>query len=274
MDWGAPFETLIEEALLFIPQLIAALVIFVATLLLSSVVARWARRSAQVKIDDPETLSLLSRLTRWGVVVVGTIVALDQVNFDVTGFVAGLGIAGITIGFALKDIARNFVAGVLLLAQQPFDVGEVVEVADYAGTVLDISVRDTVIKSFDGEKVILPNIDVLANPITNYSDLPLRRRTIHIGLGYDEDVDRANQVFLQAIQGVEGTLEEPEPSLLAEELGDSTVGLAARFWVNQETHDLFQVHSRAVQAIKVAAEREEIDLPYPIQTVRFEGGSG
>ncbi|MGD8466477.1 MAG: mechanosensitive ion channel family protein [Anaerolineae bacterium] len=273
MDLGAPFQTLIEQVLRFIPRLIAALVIFVATLLLSSVAARWARRSAQSKIDDLETLSLISRLTRWGVLVLGTVLALDQVNFDVTGFVAGLGIAGITIGFALQDIARNFVAGILLLVQQPFDLGDVVEVADYTGTVLEISIRDTVIKSLDGEKVILPNIDVLANAITNYSDLPLRRRTVRIGLGYDEDVDHASEAFLQAIQALDGVLEEPEPSLLAEDLGDSTVGLVARFWVNQESEDLFQVHSRAVQAIKETAEREEIDLPYPIQTVRLEGAS-
>jgi small-conductance mechanosensitive channel len=273
MDLGAPFQTLIEQAIRFVPRLIAALVIFVAALLLSSVAARWARRSAQSKIDDLETLSLISRLARWSVLVLGTVLALDQVNFDVTGFVAGLGIAGITIGFALQDIARNFVAGILLLVQQPFDIGNVVEVADYTGTVLEISIRDTVIRSLDGEKVILPNIDVLANAITNYSALPLRRRTVRIGLGYDEDVDRASEAFLQAIQALNGVLEEPEPSLLAEDLGDSTVGLVARFWVNQESDDLFQVHSRAVQAIKEAAEREKIDLPYPIQTVRLEGAS-
>jgi small conductance mechanosensitive channel len=273
MDLGAPFQTLIQQAVRFIPRLLAALVIFVATLLLSSIAARWARRSAQSKIDDLETLSLISRLTRWAVLVLGTVLALDQVNFDVTGFVAGLGIAGITIGFALQDIARNFVAGILLLVQQPFDIGDVVEVSDYTGTVLEISIRDTVIKSLDGEKVIVPNIDVLANAIINYSDLPLRRRSIRIGLGYGEDVDHASEAFLMAIQELDGVLEEPEPSLLAEALGDSTLGLVARFWVNQESDDLFQVHSRAVQAIKEAAEREEIDLPYPIQTVRLEGAS-
>jgi small-conductance mechanosensitive channel len=93
------------------------------------------------------------------VLVLGTVVALGQVNFDVTGFVAGLGVAGVTIGFALQDIARNFVAGIILLIRQPFDIGDAVEVGDYAGSVLDITTRDTVLKTWDGEMVILKGGD-------------------------------------------------------------------------------------------------------------------
>jgi small-conductance mechanosensitive channel len=119
--------------------------------------------------------------------------------------------------------------------------------------------------------VILPNIDVFTSAITNYSKLPHRRRTIYIGLGYEEDVSQATRVFLDAIRSVEGVLDDPPPSLLAEELGDSALTLAARFWVNQETHGLFDVHSKVVRAIKEIAEKEEIDLPYPVQTVRLEG---
>ncbi len=271
MDFDATFQELLQDTLAFIPHLIAALVTFTASLLLSGVAARWARRTARVKIKDPETLRLLSRLARWTVIILGTVVALDQVNFDVTSFIAGLGIAGLTIGFALQDIARNFVAGILLLVRQPFNIGDAVRVADHSGAVLDITTRDTVLKTWDGEMVILPNIDVFTSAITNYSQLSHRRRTVYIGLGYGEDVDQAIQVLLEAIRSVEGVLEDPPPTLLAEELGDSALILAARFWVNQETHGLFDVHSAVVQTIKEVAEREGIELPYPIQTLRLEG---
>ncbi|HEY73648.1 MAG: hypothetical protein DRJ03_24755 [Chloroflexi bacterium] len=271
MDFGGTFQELVQSALRFIPHLIAALATFAGSLLLSKLAARWVRRAAQQKISDPETLRLLSRLTHWSVLIMGTLAALGQVNFDVTSFIAGLGIAGITIGFALQDIARNFVAGILLLVRQPFNIGDDVKVADRAGTVLDITTRDTVLKTWDGEMMIIPNMDVFTSAITNYSALPRRRRTVHIGLGYDEDVSQATRVFIEAIQSVEGVLKEPAPSLLAEELGDSALTLAARFWVNQETHGLFDVHSEVVRAIKEIAEKEEIDLPYPIQTVRLEG---
>jgi small-conductance mechanosensitive channel len=274
VEFGDRLQRLLEQVLLFIPNLIVALVVFFLALLFSGMVARWVRRATRLKIKDTETQHLLSRVARWSVIVLGTLVALEQVNFDVTGFVAGLGIAGFTIGFALQDIARNFVAGVLLLVRQPINIGDAIEVGEYAGTVLDIKVRDTVLKTWDGEMVILPNMDVFTNAIKNYSELPLRRRTIKIGLGYDEDVDQAVQVFLDVIQDVEGVLKDPAPEVLAEELGDSALMLAARFWVNQETHGLFAVHSKAVQAIKEAAEREGIDLPYPVQTVRLVGGPG
>jgi small-conductance mechanosensitive channel len=270
MNLSAPWQAFVEKALLFIPKLIAALITFGVSVLLSVLAARWVRNFAQKRIDDEETLLLLSRLARWAVIVAGTVLALDQVNFDVTGFVAGLGIAGLTIGFALQDITRNFIAGILLLVRQPFDIGDAVEAAGYAGTVLEITTRDTVLKTWDGEMVILPNLDVYTKPLINYSDLPNRRRTIQIGLGYDEDVNRAKDLFLAAIRSVEGVLADPEPEVLAQGLGDSTLQLAARFWVNQETHGLFVVHSEVVRTLKEVAEREQIDLPYPIQIVRLE----
>jgi len=271
MDLSGTFQELLQDLLHFIPHLITALITFVASMLLSGVAARWVRRTVKIKIPDPETLQLLSRLVRWAVIIMGTLAALEQVNFDVTSFIAGLGIAGVTIGFALQDIARNFVAGILLLVRQPFDLGDAVEAAGHTGTVLDITSRDTVLKAWDGEMVVLPNIDVFTSAITNYSKLPHRRRTVYVGLGYGEDVGQATSVFLEAIQGVEGVLEDPAPSLLAEGLGDSALTLAARFWVNQETHDMFGVHSEVVRAIKEIAEKKEVDLPYPVQTVRLEG---
>ena len=96
------------------------------------------------------------------------------------------------------------------------------------------------------------------------------RRTIKIGLGYGEDANRATKIFLKAIKDVDGVLMDPAPELLAEGLGDSTLNLTARFWVNQETHGLFDVHSAVVRTIKEVGEQEGIDLPYPIQTVRLE----
>jgi small-conductance mechanosensitive channel len=269
--FGGSFQTFTQEALLFLPRLIVAIITFVATLLLSGAAARWAYQNTKKAIEDEETRRLLAKIVRWGVVIVGTILALEQVNFDVTSFVAGLGIAGVTVGFALQDIARNFVSGILLLVRQPFNIGDAVEVAGHAGTVKEITTRDTVIETWDGVMEIIPNIDVFTNPIVNYSELPLRRRTVTIGLGYGQDVEQAKQIFLQAIRNVEGVQDEPAPEILAEGLGDSAMTLAARFWVNQETHNLFETHSRAVQAINDTAEREGIDLPYPTQTLRLEG---
>lgn len=262
-------QDILVEALLSLPALVKTVVIFIASLIFSQVAAKWARRSTEKTIKVPDTQDLLARLARWSVLILGILVALEQI-MDVTGFLAGLGIVGFTIGFALQDIARNFVAGLLLMIRRPFNTGDAVEVAGHAGIVMDITMRDTVIKTWDGVMEVLPNLDVYTNPIVNYSELPLRRRTINIGLGYGEDVERARQVFLEAIRNVEGVQDDPAPEILSEELGGSTLNLAARFWVNQETHNMFGVHSDAVEAVNEAAEKEGIDLPYPIQTVRLE----
>lgn len=270
MELVDPLQKLLEELVLFIPDLIVALIVFGVTLLLAGFAARQVEQSTKSRIKDPETRLLLARLARWTTLIVGTIVALDQVNFDITSFVAGLGIAGFTIGFALQDIARNFVAGVLLLIRQPFSVGDPISVAGYSGSVLDITTRDTVIKTWDGEMVILPNLDVFSNPITNYSKLPFRRRTVMIGLGYGEDSKRAIGIFLDAVKGVEGVLDDPAPTVRAKELGDSALTLESLFWVNQRTHDLFDVQSEVVQALNDVAQEEGIDLPYPVQTVLLE----
>ncbi len=264
------FLDLIDASVKNLPSYLVALGIFVATLFLSGLAKRAIKDSLKNQVEDPETQELLGRVARWTVLVLGALTALNQIpGIDVTSLLTGLGIVGFTIGFALQDIARNFIAGLLILMRQPFSVGDAVEVAGHAGTVMDIRVRDTVIKTWDGVMEIIPNLDVYSNPIVNYSQLPLRRRTVIIGLGYGEDVDRARDVFLDAIKTTEGVQGEPAPEILTEELGSSTLNMAARFWVNQQTHNLFAVHSDVVEAINEAGEREGIDMPYPTQVVQL-----
>jgi small-conductance mechanosensitive channel len=256
-----------------LPSYLVAIILFVATLFLSNVAKRWIKESVGRRVEDPETQELMARIARWTVIVLGMLTALNQIpGIDVTSLLTGLGVLGFTIGFALQDIARNFIAGLLLLMRQPFSVGDAVEIAGHAGTVMDVRTRDTVIKTWDGVMEIIPNLDVYTNPIVNYSELSQRRRTVMIGLGYGEDVNRARDLFLNAIRSTEGVLEEPAPEMLTEELGDSALTIAARFWVNQETHNLFIVHSQVVEAINRTAEREDIDLPYPTQIVKLGAG--
>ncbi len=253
-----------------LPSYLVALGISIASLFLAKMVKRTVKQSLKDQVEDPEKQELIARVARWTVLTLGLLTAANQIpGIDVTSLLAGLGIVGFTIGFALQDIARNFIAGLLILMRQPFSIGDAVEVAGHAGTVMEIRVRDTVIKTWGGVMEIIPNLDVYSNPIVNYSELPLRRRTVMIGLGYGEDVGRAREIFLEAIQNTDGVQEEPAPEILTEELGDATMNMAARFWVNQQTDNLFGVHSDVVEAINEAAEREEIDLPYPTQVVQL-----
>jgi small conductance mechanosensitive channel len=264
-------QNLLTELIGNAPQFLIAIAIFVATLILSRVAERWTERSIRKQIEDPQTRKYLAQTARYAVLVLGILAALDQIpGVEITSFLAGLGILGFTIGFALQDIARNFIAGLLLLLRKPFNVDDAVQIAGHDGLVMELNMRDTVIKTWDGVMEIIPNLDVYTNPIVNYSELPLRRRTVMIGLGYGEDVDRAKEVILSTIQSIEGVLEDPTSEIQTQELGAATLNVAAYFWVNQETHNMFAVHSEVVDAVNAAAEREGIDMPYPIQVVKLE----
>lgn len=251
------------------PKLVVAIVVFLVSLVLARLAARAVVRVAAPRKVDEEIKRLLGRLTTVAIIVIGTVVALDQVDFDVTGFIAGLGLVGFTLGFAFQDIAKNFMAGILLLIQQPFDIGDAIEVSDYAGTVTDIDIRATTMKAWDGQQVILPNAEVYTSPITNYSKYPARRIILALGLGYEEDITRAQEVFLKVISHIEDVLHDPAPGVYCRSLGSSAVEVEAYFWVDQTRSNLLEVTSRAVQSLKEEAAREGINLPYPIQTVRL-----
>ena len=263
------FQIILQNAIQLLPRIVAAVVVFVLGVVLANAAASAIKRTASKRIEHPETVNVLSRLVRWAIIALAAVIALDQVNFDVTAFLTGLGIAGVTIGFALQDIAQNFVAGIILLLRRPFSIGQAVNIAGFSGSVLDVQVRDTTIRTWDGEVVVLPNKQVLSEPITNYSQSDNRRRTIIVGLSYEQDLDQIKETLLQTVSSVEGVLQDPAPMLHGEELGDYTVNVAIRFWLNQRTHSLLDVHSDVVFAIQKVARERGIDLPYPIQVVHL-----
>lgn len=250
-----------------VPGLVAAILIFIASLVLAKVAARAVSR-ASVKADA-EIRRLLTRLVTVATVGVGAVVALDQVGVNVAGLVAGLGVLGFTLGFALQDIGKNLVAGMLLLIQRPFEIGDIIEVAGYEGTVTNIDIRATSVKTYDGLQVIIPNADVHSNPITNYSAFPARRGQLAVTVGYEEDIPRVMEVLLDAVRAVEGVLDDPPPAIRGASLGNSGVELETYFWIDQAESTMLEVSSRSVIALNEAAAREGLNLPYPIQTVRL-----
>jgi len=270
MDYSSiitPIQRVIEYLMVFIPKLIVALIIFFGMLYVASLAAKGVQKAAQKRDVDPELTKLFYRLTRWSLIILGTIWALGMVDFNVTGFVAGLGIAGLTIGFALKDIAENFIAGILLLLQQPFDIGENIEVTGYSGTVIDIAIRATTIRTWDGLMVIIPNAEVYKNAITNYSKVDKRRIGLDIGVGYETDLQKAHNTMLDVVAQLPGVVDDPEPTVVFKEFGDSAINASLYFWIDTEAVGFLVAQDAAVKGIKSAFEREGINIPYPIRTV-------
>ena len=261
------FENLLAQTILFLPKLAVALVVFVLSLYAAKLAQKWISRRLHARNTAPGLSILLSRSTRWTVITFGTVIALQQVNFDVSGFIAGLGIVGFALSFAFQDIAKNFIAGVLLLVQQPFDIGDGIEVAGVSGTVTDIEIRSTTLRTWDGKHVIIPNADVYAGTITNFSRSPQRRIQLEVGVGYDTDLEAATALFLNEIASIDGVLSDPAPQVVFKTFADSSINCTVYFWVDVNEITLFTATDAAIKRIKTACERESIDIPYPMRTV-------
>lgn len=266
-DLGPSVQHLLDRAVEFIPNLIVAIIIFVATLFVAQLGAGMVRKALQRRRSNPEVTLLLARLAQWTILSFGVIWALAQVKFDVTGFVAGLGIAGFTVGFALKDIAENFVAGILLLIQQPFSIGDSVQVKDYGGTVADIQIRSTTILTWDGLLVIIPNAAVYSNPITNYSKINKRRITVTLGVDYKSDLPQVEDTLRAVVAGLAGLNQEPAPLVVFNELGDPALKVTLYFWIDLGKTDYLTALDAAVKGIKVAFEQEGIHIPSTVQPI-------
>ncbi|MEW5830480.1 MAG: mechanosensitive ion channel [Chloroflexota bacterium] len=259
-------ETLGEKAVLVLPNLLAALAIFLVSLYVAGLVGKLVRRVLTKNKADVAVTTLLSQITRWSIVVFGLIAALQRF-FDVTAFLAGLGILGFAVGFALQDIMQNFAAGIILLVQRPFNVGDAVEVADFTGTIQVINVRTTELTTLDGLAVIIPNASILSNPITNYTRARRRRIEIPVGVGYGSDLDLARETAIEAVKVIPGFVEDPAPAVAFDTFGDSAVNLTVYFWVDVEKAGFLDATDAAVRQIKAAFDQQGIDIPFPVRTV-------
>lgn len=265
-------EEIQRQFLLFLPRLIAALVIFVAGLYVAGLISKVVDRGLERRDVGAEGRKVVSQIVRWALIVLVVITALEQVNFDLTAFVAGLGVVGFTIGFALKDISENFVAGLLLLLQRPFELGDVVKIEDFRGRITDVTLRATEMITMDGHNVLLPNSLVYTSPIYNYTRSQLARIALDVGVGYDSDLDQVRETALEAIAALPDVLDDPEPNVVFHTFGDSSINLTILYWIDNRETRQFQASDLAVPVIKTAFERQGIDIPFPIRTVYMEQG--
>jgi len=259
-------DQFMDAFILGIPNLLTALAIFIVSLYIARIVSNLLRRVLNRRKAPAGVTHLLAQLTLWTIVIAGTITALQRF-FDVTAFLAGLGILGFTVGFALQDVMKNFASGVILLLQQPFHVGESIGVKGFDGIVLAIDLRSTEMRAADGRIIILPNADVLANPIINYSRANHRRVDLVLNLPHTCEPDTARRIFLNAIEHVEGFLSEPKPVVVFNNLTDSAMELNANFWVDITKNDPMHAKDVVLMKVKSALKEEGIEIPHPIQAV-------
>jgi small conductance mechanosensitive channel len=265
MESIQPLEILLTQFVEFLPSLITAIVIFIVTLFLASWFSNLTAKAMKRRELDAELILLTRRVVRITLVVLGTIQALAQVNFNVTGFVAGLGIVGFTVGFALQDVTKNFVAGILLLVQQPFDIADSIQVAGYSGVVKDITLRTTEIRTWDGRDVLIPNGDVYVKPITNYSRDPRRRLELSVSVSKAWDLEQLTDTVLGSLKGGKGVLDEPDTEAVWTTSTEATTELSAYYWVDTSQVDLRSAQNSGLAAVRAALSGLADELAFSVK---------
>ena len=263
------FSNLLDKVIAELPNIGTALLIFLLSLYLAGVLSKLIKKVLNNRNADYEVTLLLAQLTRWTIIIIGTITALQRF-FDVTAFLAGLGILGFTVGFALQDIMQNFVSGIILLIQQPFEVGDVIESDQYLGTILTINIRTTEMKTIDGRIVIIPNASILAKPITNYTRAEFRRIELPVGVSYDADPAIARQVVLDALPNVPGFVGDPAPMVVFHTFGGSSIDMSAFFWVDMSKTNPLIAKDAAFELVKAGLDKKGIEIPFPITMVYMQ----
>ncbi len=237
----------------------------------------------QSKIDDI-VFDLLTKFSGVIVFAIAILLALDVLGVNVVPFVAGAGVAGIAVGFAAKDTLSNLIAGILLIIDRPFEVGDRIEVWSAPknsatwGDVIDIGLRATKIRTTDNIVIIIPNNEIMKRDIINYTTLSTDIRVrIPIGVSYDTDINKAKSVIMDIAKTADWVLEDPPPKVVVRQFGESSVDLELRVWIKDARRRMDTI-SHMTDNIKEAFDKEGIEIPYPkrditiMQTNRSQDG--
>ncbi|WP_050780061.1 mechanosensitive ion channel family protein [Crocosphaera chwakensis] len=260
---------LIRNTIGNLPSIIGAIIVVGLTWGAATIVRYVAFTWAQQTEGDSSSEILIGRLSYGLVWVIGSVIALGVLGIDFAALLGALGLTSVAIGFSLKDVLSNYISGVILLAARPFRINDQVVIDVYEGTITQIQLRATTLKTYDGRLVYIPNQEVFQASIINNTASPRRRSSVIVGIDYDADIKEAQQVIYQAVNSIETVEKNPVPEILVQELAASTVNLEVRFWVDSRRTGFLTTTSIVTEAIKKALEQANIEMPTDIYTLVF-----
>lgn len=217
-----------------------------------------------IRMEIQETLRhlLIDKFFRYALTIVGVVMAADQLGINVGAALAGLGVAGIALGFAAQDSVANVISGILIFWDKPFEVGDWIETESQYGEVSEITLRSTRIRTTRNTFVVIPNKRIIDATLENYSKHGAMRIDIPVGIAYKENVAEARRVLLEAIAPIKGISTQPAPDVAVTALGDSSVNLDVRVWIEKGA-DRRPVYSGVLESSKVALDNAGIQIPFP-----------
>lgn len=252
-----------ESAIRIIPGALAAVLVIVLFWLIAAGVRAVVQMIFRLLTSNLTTENLIKQLAYYSIWLLGILVAAGALGFDPQTAITGLGLTGVALGFALRDIISNFVSGILILMLRPFHIGDQIVVGETEGSVERIVLRATQIRTYDGRRVLVPNADVFTSKVTNNTASPVRRGAVQVYIGYDVDLQRAFNIVREATRRAPGVLAKPDPTVLVHELTPSEIAIEARFWTDSRRADFVATASAVRQAIIAAFKQGGVALPEP-----------
>ncbi len=273
MDFSRAWRTIIDIG----NGIIAGLPNFVLALILFGIFYLIARRIRRLVIYMTEKRQqarnlgvILGKLSQGSVVAVGLLVALTILfpSFKPGDLIQLLGIGSVAIGFAFHDLFQNFLAGILLLMTGPFKIGDQIVVDSYEGTVEDIEMRATTIKTYDARRIVIPNSDLFTHSVTVNTAFSRRRLEYEVGIGYHDDIEEVKALILEVVNATEGVLHDPPPEAFVVALAQSSVTIRIYWWTTMPQHiSILRLQDKVLTALKNRLLAHGVDLPFPTQQI-------
>ena len=257
-----------ELLLSYAVNIVAAIAIVIIGMIVARIVSNTVNRLMLARKIDATVADFLSALVRYGIIAFTLIAALGCVGVHTASVIAVLGAAGLAVGLALQGSLSNLAAGVLLVMFRPFRAGEYVDLGGVAGTVLNVQIFSTTMRTVDGKIVVIPNGKIIAGNIINFSREPVRRNEFIIGVAYDSDIDQVKKILTDIIQSEDRILKDREMTVRLNELGASSINFVVRVWSNSS--DLQSVYWDVLERIKREFDANGISFPYPQMDVNFK----
>ncbi|MEX6632525.1 mechanosensitive ion channel family protein [Hyphococcus lacteus] len=260
---------MVEKAAAYLPSVVGALIVLIVGLWLAGRIKKLVEAGITRSGKVDQTLSgFLSSLVHYGLIALVIITTLGVFGVPTTSFAAVIGAAGLAIGLALQGTLGHVASGVMMLGFRPFDVGDFVEAAGVSGTVKHIGLFTTEMSTTDNKKLIIPNGMIFDDVITNYAGFTTRRVDFLFGVSYDDDLNKAMALIKEEIEKDGRGKTDPEPTIAVDSLGDSSVNILTRVWVDRD--DYFPVKWALTKAVKERFDAEGVSIPYPCRSVYME----
>ncbi len=262
---------MVKGTIELLPNIIVAIVVFIVFWF----AARFSRRLIKNLTRKKKSRNLglvLARLSQGFIILIGAFISLAIIipTFKPGDLVQLLGVSGVAVGFAFRDILQNFLAGILILITEPFTLNDQIVFKEFEGTVEDIQTRATTIRTYDGRRIVIPNAELFTNSVTVNTAFDKRRLEYDVGIGYGDDIAEAKQIILDVLHRNQEVLPDPPPEALVVDLADSTINIRARWWISPPRRaDMMDTQDEILTEFNNRLVAAGIDLPFPTQQILF-----